>query len=163
MIIDICVFCSDEYFPSTFGSLFVSGTIKWPEITRIPYAPQPEEVWDLAFHPLGNSLASLGRDKVVTLWSTVTGSKIWAAEAHQDYAFALAFDNQGKLLASGDKSGTVRLVDSTSGSFVRQFRAEAEVMGLSFHPKGAVLAVGDGAGNVFIWNVESGQPVARLR
>jgi WD40 repeat protein/serine/threonine protein kinase/DNA-binding XRE family transcriptional regulator len=98
--------------------------------------------------------------------------RIWAAQPrhewpnlpeHQDAINGVAIDTPGRLLATGDAAGAIRLWDVRSGQMIRQFSTDDTInFGLQFSPDGRYLASGQWhSGIVQLWDVQTGQEVQR--
>jgi hypothetical protein len=83
-------------------------------------------------------------------------------------AAGVAFSPGGKLLASADLDGTVRLWDPATGQGVRTIRADTTgknvgVIGVAFSPDGKLLASADLDGTVRLWDPATGQGDRTIR
>jgi serine/threonine protein kinase/WD40 repeat protein/Flp pilus assembly protein TadD len=79
----------------------------------------------------------------VRLWDTSTGRLRSPRLPLTNYVVALAFQPDGKVLASGDYSGLVRLWDTSTGEEIGRPLTQGEiVLSLAYSPDGKMLAVG---------------------
>jgi WD40 repeat protein len=133
-------------------------------------------VASFAFAPGGAMLASGGaeiKDKmsgslrgIVWLWNPATGEEIGALYGHQRPVYTLSFSPDGRLLASGEYSGVVKLWDLATKTLRATLEPSAdsfgdEVTALAFSPDSETLAVAvDRA--VQLWDVATGKFIARL-
>ncbi|WP_426750315.1 pentapeptide repeat-containing protein [Myxococcus sp. Y35] len=73
---------------------------------------------------------------------------------------AVAFSEDGALLATGSSKGMVRVFDVQTGR-ERARRKSTRVLALAFSPSGEQLLVGHGTGKVELWEAPSLKPVNR--
>jgi serine/threonine protein kinase/WD40 repeat protein len=86
-----------------------------------------------------------------------------------DGAFSLTLRRDGKLLAVGDRAGTVTLFDTDGPRVLARIKpasgeVESHVLAIAFSPDGHDLAVGSQPGTISIWSVaQPTRPRLRLR
>jgi WD40 repeat protein len=157
--------------------LLVSGSydrqlIAWDIASGQPvWSVEAHQGWvrDLTATPDGSRLVSVGDDMLVKVWDAASGKLLRSLEGHakrtpQDHVTALyvvALSPDGKIIASGDRIGDVRLWELETGKPVQKFevpvlytydekqrkRSLGGIRSLAFSPDGATLAVG-GMGQV---------------
>jgi WD40 repeat protein len=74
---------------------------------------------------------------------------------HSWEILALAFNPDGRILASGGRDQTVKLWDVAAGAELRTFSGRSEIFSVAFSPDGKLLAIDDG-GTVKLWSVSNG-------
>ncbi|WP_433256872.1 toll/interleukin-1 receptor domain-containing protein [Streptosporangium sp. CA-135522] len=123
---------------------------------------------DAALSPDGTRIASvhgtgLGVNTTLRLWNAGTGR----LEAIGDYPadmgpmWTVRWSPDGRLLATGDHEGTIRIWDATSLTVIRTLRGHQGMLDdLAWSPKGEEVASGDEKGTVRVWNVGTGELVA---
>ncbi len=128
----------------------------------------------VAFSPNGRLLASADAGGDVRLWNPGTGRPVrsplrtLAGTGQGPFrelgVLGVAFSPNGKLLASADASGNVRLWNPATGrQVVRPLAADTGrgggVYGVAFSPNGKHLASADIDGTVRLWNPATGRQV----
>src|SRR5262249_54757168 len=80
-----------------------------------------------------------------------------------NYFSASALSPDGKLLALLNNSGSIRLLDATTGKEVRSFRTNGGGFpSLTFSPDGKLLAAADYSNRIQLWDAATGTPTQQL-
>jgi WD40 repeat protein len=86
--------------------------------------------------------------------------QMWAA----DGVHAVAFSPDGRLLASGDGDGSVRLREVATGKVIRRIPGHGgEFQEIAFSPDGKQVARADEDGTVSVWDRASGRVIRTMR
>ena len=89
-------------------------------------------------------------------------ARLRARLINEGTVIALAFSPDGRLLATGDDDGIVRIWDAGSGRPIAgPLRHAAGVPALAFSPDGRRLLTGCGDGTARIWDAASGEPIGK--
>jgi hypothetical protein len=128
-----------------------------------------DEFFSVAFSPDCKTVAA-GTDSAVLLWRGDT--EIWQwdpasppepvalerrdseTDLHDGYVYSVAFSPDGKLLASSDEGGHVRIT-SLDGRAVLDGEHDEAVYSVAFTPDGRFLASGGWDRKVIVWDVEN--------
>ncbi|HKB37469.1 MAG TPA: protein kinase [Gemmataceae bacterium] len=148
---------------------------EWHYLKRLRYSTHPplrheSAVFDVAFSPDGNLLATSTQAGNVRIWQAKTGQVVQTWPAHQMSATTIRFSPDGRFLATGSVDKTVNVWDVER---VRRgeleephFRWEhaSRVRSVSFSPDGRYLASAGGkeaekTGEVNVWDMNTGQKV----
>jgi hypothetical protein len=117
----------------------------------------------LAFSPDGKTLASGGRDELVTLWDAGSGKKIATLRGHDRPVSALVFTPDGKGLASASWDHTIKLWDPSTGRELGTLRGHLDAIRcLAVAPDGKTLVSGGDDETVRVWDLAPRRAVRTL-
>ncbi|MDF0553864.1 AAA-like domain-containing protein [Kamptonema sp. UHCC 0994] len=115
-------------------------------------------VWDVSFSPDGKTIATVGDDKIVKLWS-IHGELIQNLEGHSDRIYAVSFSPDGRKIATSSKDKTVKLW-SIDGKLLQTFSGHNEsVFSIAFNPQGTILASASKDNTIKLWNLTPSSPL----
>lgn len=114
----------------------------------------------LAFRPDGQELA-VGGYYEITIWNPTTGALLRRIGNVDQRTFALAYNNDGSLLAAASGtpgiSGEVALIDPNKGEVVKVLGSMSDnALDVEFNPAGDKLAACSADRSIRIFNVASG-------
>eukprot|EP00891_Asterochloris_glomerata_P000483 jgi/Astpho2/483/e_gw1.00011.43.1_t len=95
----------------------------------------------LAFHPMGQHLATASYDETWRLWDVETGQSLVEQEGHSRSVYTVAFHRDGSLAASGGLDAIGRVWDLRSGRSIITLEGHVQgILGMDFSPDGYHLA-----------------------
>lgn len=109
-------------------------------------------------------LATGGDDFAVRLWDAITGRELAKLTGKGKQVTGLAFSPDGKHIAMGDGSGTIKIWRLESGQLLNEFDESVAgwIFGLAFSRDGRKLAAALRDGSIRVWDVVAGQRIATL-
>jgi WD40 repeat protein/murein DD-endopeptidase MepM/ murein hydrolase activator NlpD len=126
--------------------------------------------WQEVDHTANNTLAFKGNGSI-RLWNVTNGELAQTLRPPGDqrpgdqYA-SVAFSPDGRLLAVSTfviGPSTVQLWDVHNGTLLHTFSEKDALRRLAFSPDGHFLAAACDDGSVYVWNPETGDPIAQLK
>jgi len=122
-------------------------------------------IFDIAFSPDGQILASASGDSTVRLWNVSDGTLARMLEGHTNLVGGVAFSPDGKALASGSEDNTVRLWQVSDGTPLLTLDAGGAAGSLTFSIDGAILVVAGKPWNnpvLWLWQIPEGNLLAEF-
>jgi WD40 repeat protein/basic membrane lipoprotein Med (substrate-binding protein (PBP1-ABC) superfamily) len=127
------------------------------------------QVWNIAFSPQGNRLATVSNDRTLLIWDTSTAAPTGDNRPLlkiqlPSWSYAIAFSPDGKRLAAGLNDGTGKIWDVASGTELMTLRGhDSEIWGIAFSPDGKFIATASNDRTVIVWDAASGQESLTLK
>jgi WD40 repeat protein len=120
--------------------------------------------YTVAFNPLVPNHLAVGSESAVTIWDWKNEKHVHSYPAHETRRISVAFSRDGRLLASGDWGGTVKLWNTQAQREpLRSFpETRYPVAALSFSPDAGRLATASFDRHVYVWNTTTGERVHQL-
>ncbi|MYF98831.1 hypothetical protein F4212_06790 [Candidatus Poribacteria bacterium] len=119
-------------------------------------------ITEITFNRNGDTLATLGTRGTVRLWDPNTGREKQVSKnvinLHKPFIYSTALSQYGFMIATGDKEGTIRVLDSLSNTNIHTFEAhQAIITSLSFNTDGNILASGSWNDSIRLWDIVEGK------
>ncbi|MEM7119003.1 MAG: BTAD domain-containing putative transcriptional regulator [Chloroflexota bacterium] len=129
----------------------------------------PQQPFAVAYSPDGATIAvGLLRDRVslqaktLVLLSRETGEILWQSVAHAGGTHAVAFIDNGRLLATGGLDNQVRIWDPATGDCQQTLVGhQAAVIRLAMHENGRYLISSSHDRTIILWDLARGEPLRR--
>jgi WD40 repeat protein len=135
--------------------------VVWDLATRQPAARLRHDprVWDVAWSPDGQRIASGGDDHIVRVWQVASAREVMQAR-HDNPVFGLDWSRDGLRLASGGGDRSTRIWDVASGAELEWLPHRGRSIPLAWSADGTLLVTASG-GVVHLWR-SSGEELSRI-
>jgi WD40 repeat protein len=138
----------------------------WRKVYALP-GPPGGGVFSASWSPDGRRLVSVGTkriDAIFQIWDTTTGQELHTWNAHVLPDMAVAWNPDGRQVASGGADRAVRLWDAGSWKLVHKMEGHTgSIHKVVWSRDGQKLASAGDDNTVRIWNTASGQETMVLR
>jgi WD40 repeat protein/transcriptional regulator with XRE-family HTH domain len=119
-------------------------------------------VSQIAFHPDGNTLFSVGADRTVSLWDTGQRARTAVLTGHDAWLTAAAVSPDGRTAATGGDDAQIAIWDLDRRTRVATMTGHtSQITDIIFSPDGRHLATAAG-NDVILWDMERHTRVATL-
>lgn len=120
----------------------------------------------MSFSPDGKFIATVNDSKII-LWEASSGNMKSTIIGHSAMVTSINFSPDGRIIASGDKDGVVRLWNAVPDQPMRTLKpSHPNAQTLAFSPDGKILAIagrpGDKSVSIRLQNPQSGRIVGEL-
>jgi len=107
-------------------------------------------VWDVAFSPKDDLVATASLDNTIKLWRA-DGGLVDTLTSHRDNVSSVTFSTDGQLLASASNDGTV-ILWTPAGEILNTLTTDSQyVFGVDISPDGQTIASGGSGKTVQLW------------
>jgi len=121
-------------------------------------------VYSVSFLPMGNTIVSVGEDKLLKQWKTDINKSVFTFRGHTTYIPSMSYSPDGKLLASSSWDTSVKLWNVKNESLYSTFsNRETVAYSISFSPNGQFLAIGNNKGGLHLFNPLKGRIISEFK
>jgi WD40 repeat protein len=118
-----------------------------------------DAIYSLKLNPADKTQFATGSgDDTAILWKVGQTEPLHHLKGHKDTVQRVAFNFDGKILATACMDATVKLWDTTTGEL--KFTLEgpsAEIEMIDWHKKGNAILAASSDATVWLWNANSGE------
>jgi WD40 repeat protein len=134
------------------------------KLVGTPERDHPDNAWNVAFSPDGQTLVSGSSDGTLQRWDTATGQpKEAPMTGHTNQVYAVAYNNDGTRIVSSGQDGTIIQWNAKSGKQIGEpiDSQSGVVWTVAYSPDGSRIVSGAADGTVRQWSADSGAPLGR--
>ena len=106
-------------------------------------------------------MSSGSGDGTIRFWDVRTGDQKHAVPGHTAHVYSVAFNPDGKSVASADSDGSIRFWNAETGRHLKTFKKGYAASGLVFSENGKTLAYADGL-DIRLQDAGTGEEKMRL-
>jgi WD40 repeat protein len=118
-------------------------------------------VFDCAFSPKGERLATVAADGVVRVFDVASGSEQLTITSHSDWVFAVAWNADGSQLATASRDKTAKVFDAKTGELLITYNGHNQpVRGVLFHPDEKQVYSAGSDNKLHRWTIADGKKAA---
>jgi WD40 repeat protein len=111
-------------------------------------------VFDCAFSPQGDRLATCAADAAVRIFNVSDGAEQLTITSHSDWVFAVTWKADGSQLATASRDKTAKVFDANTGDLLITYSGHNQpVRGVLFHPDGAEVYSAGSDNKVHRWKI----------
>ncbi len=135
---------------SVFATAGSDRVAVWDLASRSEIQTFTGRAWDVAFSPDGFLLAA-GMGKILKVWDTAVWLLLWEVWAHESCTVAVAFSQDGNLIATGSLDQRAKVWEVSTGQAVWTSPVYQTILSaVQFSPAGLLLA-GAEDGTLILW------------
>jgi U4/U6 small nuclear ribonucleoprotein PRP4 len=117
----------------------------------------------VAFHPLGQHVATTSFDHTWRLWDIETSSEVLLQDGHWKEVYGVGFHPDGSLCSTSDFGGVVQVWDLRTGKSICHFLGHAKrVVCTEFSNNGFQLATAGDDGTIKVWDLRKRKQFASV-
>jgi WD40 repeat protein len=109
----------------------------------------------------GSLVAAVCTDHIVRVWSATSGELVHSLDVNTDPARRVEYSHDGRLLAVGYRSGTIKVWETVSWKVQQELTASSRTRVLAFSPDDHRLA-SVGRLDVQVWDLATGKVTATI-
>ncbi|ERL89298.1 hypothetical protein D910_06670 [Dendroctonus ponderosae] len=122
-----------------------------------------DDLWGLAPHPSIPQFATVGFDRVLQLWESMSHSILWSKDIGEQ-AQSVAFSQDGAVILVGCVNGKWMIFDSQTRELLGHHTDGNEpIQVISFSPDGSMVALGSRDNHIYVYQVsDDGMKYSRV-